>query len=58
MPALANQFQQMAGVLTADEMTLRPLRLERVSESQAAHDMAATHLQRGVGAKGDLHLNS
>ena len=43
--SLVNSFQQVAGVCPADEVALRPLGLEGVCQRQAAHDVAAAHLQ-------------
>ena len=53
--ALANDFQQMAGVLAADEVAIRALGLECVGQGKAAHEVTTAHLQGCIGAEGDFH---
>ena len=52
--ALANDFKEVAGVLAADEVTLRALGFEGVGQGQATHDVPTAHEQRSVGAKDDF----
>jgi len=39
----------------ADEVALRTARPQGIRQRQAAHDMAAAHVQGCVGAEGDFH---
>src|SRR5690554_4384943 len=50
-----DQLDQVPGVFPAEEVALGALGLQGIGEGQAAHDVAAADLQRGVGAEGD-HL--
>src|SRR5690625_4704703 len=50
-----DQLTQVPRALPAEEVTLGALRLQGIGEGQAAHDVAAADLQRGVSAEGD-HL--
>lgn len=48
----------MAEVRAADEVAIRALCFECVGQGQAAHDVAAAHLQGGIGTEGDLQWNA
>ena len=43
MTALANDFQQVARVLAADEMAMHAFRRKGISQGQTAHDVATAH---------------
>src|SRR5690554_3879869 len=46
-----DQFTQVPRVLPAEEVALGTLSLQSIGEGQAAHDVAAADLQRGVCAE-------
>ena len=50
-----NQLQQMAGMRATDEVTLCAVRPQRLSQRQAAHDVARANLHRSVNAEGSFH---
>src|SRR5690554_6889394 len=51
-----DHLTQVTRMLSAQEMALGPLSLQGIGKGQAAHDVAAADLQRGVGAKGYQHV--
>jgi hypothetical protein len=51
----ADEIDEVAFVRATDELAVRAFRRERVSQRQAAHDMAGAYRHRCVCAENDFH---